>query len=290
MEQRLVVGFDGSPASAEAVLWAAAEAEPRGALVEVIACCDLPLTTEFWGSVPGVAGYDDEKLRDAMQAGVNAAIVSAQAHHPLVKFENAVELGSPRHILPDRSETADLLVLGRTGAGTAARFFLGSVADTAVRKSHCPVVLVHDEPRGSTGRIVVGVDGSEASTTALDWAIAEAELHDAELVVVHGWWYSFGGASEARQAKDLTHVDAALILDAALERVRTRSGCAARGELIESAAATTLVEHSAIADLVVVGSRGRGSVASMLFGSVAQGVSARAHCPTVVVRAPHSAA
>lgn len=287
MERRLIVGFDGSSASAAAVRWAAEEAERRDALVVVISCCDLPFATQFWGSMPFVPDYDDEKLRRTLEAGVHAVVEITRRKHPHVKFEENVVIGAPRRVLTERSRDADLMVLGRTGVGDTARFLLGSVADGVARKSECPVVLVRDERFAPRGRIVAGVDGSEASSAALDWAILEAELRECELVVVHGWWYSFGGAPESRQATDLTHVGAALVLDAALEHVRDRRGCAVRAELIEGDPTIALIDQSETADLVVVGSRGRGSVASMLLGSVAQGVSARAHCPTVVVRAPH---
>jgi nucleotide-binding universal stress UspA family protein len=273
MHGRLIVGFDGSTPSAEAVLWAAEEAQLRDAIVEVISCCPSP---------------GDQSLCRAMTAGIRAVVASTRVRTPDVEFEETVAVGDATDLLVERSSEADLVVTGRTGVGAITRTLLGSVADAVARRSHCPVVFVHAAPERSTGQVVVAVDGSEPSRAALDWAIEEAELRDAELIVVHAWWYSAGGTLESRRASDYTHVDAALVLDEAVEHVRDRSGCRLRGELIEGGAVGTVVDLSAAADLVVVGSRGRGSVASMVFGSVARGVSGGAHCPTVVVRAPHS--
>nr|WP_205528367.1 universal stress protein [Desertimonas flava] len=84
---------------------------------------------------------------------------------------------------------------------------------------------------------------------------------------------------------DLTRVDAALVLDRALERCRDRGRGAVRGELVEGPPARSLLEHADHADLVVVGSRGRGGFRSLLFGSVAHRVAEHAACPVVVVRA-----
>ena len=87
-------------------------------------------------------------------------------------------------------------------------------------------------------------------------------------------------------AWDLTRIDAALELEAAVRVARDRRRGPVEDRLVQGRTAFQLIEEARDADLVVVGSRGRGAVRSLLFGSVAQEVSARASCPTVIVNAP----
>lgn len=143
--------------------------------------------------------------------------------------------------------------------------------------------------RPSRPRIVVGVDGSDHSRAALAWALAEADRRSAAVDAV------------ATYPVDVYSRDAALIDQGHIDRVRTDTETRARAfveeVLAETAAdapvtldvrpgppAAELVRHSEDADLLVVGSRGRGAVRSTVLGSVALHCSVHAHCPVVVVR------
>lgn len=157
------------------------------------------------------------------------------------------------------------------------------------------------EPGGSARpRIVVGVDGSPAARTALAWALTAAARRAADVEVV------------AAFAVDLYWIDAYLLGPEALGEVRADTEQRARAMVAEvrsdpavagvpGAAETTvdvvvlagraaenLVQRAESADLLVVGSRGRGGVRSTLLGSVALHVSAHAGCPVVVVHTPPS--
>jgi nucleotide-binding universal stress UspA family protein len=287
MQERLIVGFDGSAASAAAVRWAAAEAQRRGAIVRAVACYLVPLATDYWGSVASSVLYDDELVRTATAEALDSAVRSVEKAHPEVKFEQEVVLGGARQVLTEQSHDGDLLVDGTAGAGGALSMMLGSVAHAVARTSACPVVFVpYPEQEQTFDHLVVGVDGSPASDAALEWALAEAELRRARLTVLHAWWYTYGGAPESTVARDLTRLDAALVLEPAMERARAATAAPVSGRLEENEAAPALVTESSTADLIVVGSRGRGAFRTVLFGSVAHAVSARSTCPVVVVREP----
>jgi nucleotide-binding universal stress UspA family protein len=146
------------------------------------------------------------------------------------------------------------------------------------------------------GRIVVGVDGSEHAQEALRWAAEEAKLRRATVVAAHAWTFT---PSLAVGAPDLMAVPAGNIAEeldadrAAAERALSDSISAALGDdpgvsverlLVEDAPGEGLVALAQDADLVVVGTRGRGNIAAALLGSVSNHVVQHAPCPVVIVR------
>jgi nucleotide-binding universal stress UspA family protein len=147
------------------------------------------------------------------------------------------------------------------------------------------------------GTIVVGVDGSEASHEALRFAVAEARLRDARVVAVHVWAFipptpigdpgmmpmpagDYPGQLEAERAAAEAELEGAL---AAAFPEGTPGEVEAR--LAEGDAAEALVDEAEGAELLVVGSRGRSGIASVLLGSVSRHVVSHAPCPVVVVKA-----
>ena len=135
------------------------------------------------------------------------------------------------------------------------------------------------------GRVVVGVDGSADADEALRLACREAELRDAELLLVHAWDYPYATELGTSEACDRAQVDGALVLEEAVRRARDLWAGPIKDKLVRGRAASALLEEAGTADLLVVGSRGRGAVRSFLFGSVSTEVSDRAPCPVMVVRA-----
>jgi len=147
------------------------------------------------------------------------------------------------------------------------------------------------------GTIVVGVDGSQASHEALRFAVAEARLRDARVVAVHVWAFipptpigdpgmmpmpagDYPGQLEAERAAAEAELEGAL---AAAFPEGTPGEVEAR--LAEGDAAEALVDEAEGAELLVVGSRGRSGIASVLLGSVSRHVVSHAPCPVVVVKA-----
>ena len=133
-----------------------------------------------------------------------------------------------------------------------------------------------------TGVVVVGVDGSEGSQRALQWAAEEARLRGARLRAVHVWSY----LDQAGEAFDPTYGedDARQFLDEALAGLGEGAG----GLEIERTPvcdlpARGLLDSAGDADLLVVGARGMGGFRGLLLGSVSQQVAQHAPCPVVIV-------
>jgi nucleotide-binding universal stress UspA family protein len=140
-------------------------------------------------------------------------------------------------------------------------------------------------------RIVVGVDGSEGSNAALAWAQEEAILRGATLVVVHTWSFPYVGDMAYSQyySGEAVEEDARTVLDGALERSGVlEAGLEIERHVVQGPAAQVLIEQGKGADLIVVGSRGRGGFAGLLLGSVSQQVAHHATSPVAII--PASAA
>ncbi|MGW1679639.1 universal stress protein [Saccharopolyspora sp. NPDC002376] len=119
-------------------------------------------------------------------------------------------------------------------------------------------------------RVLAGIDGSEESVTAGMWAAAEAALRGAPLWLV--------------TVEDSVTSQAWAVVRSAVEHCRRDyRGLEVTGAVVSGFAADALVQQSADAQLLVVGSRGRGAVAETLLGSVSRVVAERSSCPVVVV-------
>jgi nucleotide-binding universal stress UspA family protein len=276
------VGYDGSPSARRALNWAAAEAARRGGMVRLVACFTPPVSAEPW-YVP--AAVDIDRVRDDTVRHLHAAVASSEQRHPSVQFETEARVGPAAAELVDAARDSTLLVVGTRGHGSADPWRIGSVSQSVARHAPCPVAVVPEvESRPARDRVVVGIDGSISAAAALRWACREADVRDAELRIVHAWEYPYATELGTPQARDLTAVDAALLLEDSVRVARGHSNGAAEGRLVQGRTAAELVEEARDADLLVVGSRGRGAVRSLLFGSVSHEVSARASSPVVIVR------
>jgi nucleotide-binding universal stress UspA family protein len=149
------------------------------------------------------------------------------------------------------------------------------------------------------GIIVVGVDGSGNSRGALDWALNEARLRGSSVRALHAWMIPVVGTGEAPwalapppsyvelSAKEIEQ-HAREALDREVEEALARVGVVIDIErvVVEDSAGDAVIDASADAELIVVGSRGRGALATLVLGSVSHHVVQHAGCPVVVVPAP----
>jgi nucleotide-binding universal stress UspA family protein len=284
LHHQLVVGYDGSASSLSAIEWAASEAETRDARVRVMTSYSMEPLTDFGSGATG-SGFDMTEIEAECQDRLLAATTTVFERHPAVDHEIETVRLSPAAALLRAAEHADLVVVGSSGAGAITRFLLGSATGALLASSPCPVVVVPTKAPAPTSRVVVGTDGSEHADHAVRWAADEADRRGSELVVVHVWKYGYHLTMEGiDRADDFTPVDAELILDRAVEAARSVSAGVVVGELLEGSEADTLLELSKTADLLVVGSRGRGGFRAMLFGSIASATATHSSCPTVIVR------
>lgn len=286
----VLVGADGSESSLSAVRWAAAEAALLDVPLRIAHAWVWPLYHVHLGAPPGAppgAGLQAQAERLLDEAAEVARAVS-----PKAPIETSLLTGAAAAELLRAAEGARLLVLGNRGLGGFGGLLLGSVGVTAAAHAACPVVVT----RGAVapdGPVVVGIDGSEVSANAVETAFGEASRRHADLVVVHAW------ALPMRQAEAVTTGNGAnhegllsegersggALVEKALEPLRsTFPDVEVSVRLSGGAPAGELVAASSDAQLVVVGSRGLGSLRGLLLGSTAHALLHHAHCPVLVVR------
>lgn len=138
--RKVIVGTDGSPASARAVEWAAHEARAHGALLEILHGWTMPLMVDPGGMVPMVGVSPDEMQIHAERVVAGAITVAKAIAGDYVMGK--VEQRSPAGYLVEESRRADLVVVGSRGHGGFVGLVLGSVAQQVATHAHCPVVVV----------------------------------------------------------------------------------------------------------------------------------------------------
>ena len=281
----VVVGVDGSGSADRAVEWAAAEAARRGVALRLVSAFSWTTSDHPVGHDGRVAQYRDQLLEAARRRLSRAARI-AEGTSPGTETAPQVEIGAPIEVLGSEARRAQLLVLGDRGLGGVAGLVLGSVAVALAARGACPVVIVRGETRNTDGPVVVGIDESTVSEAALGFAFAAAAVRGAELVALHAW----SPTAIDKALEPLMDWDAvANKEDAAIAERLSGWGqkypqVTLRRSVVRDGAARALVDASRGAQLVVVGSRGRGTAAGLLLGSVSHGVLHAAHCPVAIVR------
>ncbi len=292
----VVVGVDGSDGARTALAWGLREARLRGAAVRLVTVWpeDLPPHVHDEGiGRPGIADFErDVRARMATEAAEVAAATGSEA----VRVHPEVRYGQPARQLVDSAGSDGLLVVGSRGRGSLRGVLLGSVGQQCAQHARGPVVVVrHEEPTGAApreqetaGRVVVGVDGSPGSAAALQFAEEEARLRGGELHVVHAWVDTvsgYGGPPWAVPVTTLQEQADTTLRESLQEAWRHGSpGVQVRAETVEGVDWDVLTRVAAGADLLVVGSRGRGGWSGLLLGSVGLHAVTDAPCPVAVVR------
>jgi nucleotide-binding universal stress UspA family protein len=133
----IVVGFDGSAASLEALEWAARQVELTASTLEIVATWDWPTT--FGWAVPIPTGFDPEQSVREVLAEAEAGV---RGRHPQIEITTRVLQGHPAPLLVEASKGAELLVVGSRGHGEFVGMLIGSVSEFCATNAHCPV-LVH---------------------------------------------------------------------------------------------------------------------------------------------------
>ena len=286
----IIVGVDDSPPSKVAVDWAARDAARRGVPLKLVFVLTPPVVTAF-PDVPMPPSYQQWQEGEGAKL-LERTLATAQEAAGDARLEISTELmsGPAVPVLADLSTDAAMIVVGCHGRGALARTLLGSVSTGLVHHAHCPVAIVHDEdplmPHPSQAPVVVGVDGSPASEHALEIAFEQASFRGVDLVAVHAW--SDSGVFEF-PGVDWTTMQAMgeETLSERLSGWQERyPDVLVRRVVVADRPAHQLLEQAESAQLLVVGSHGRGGFAGMLLGSVSTAVVHGARMPVIVTRGP----
>ncbi|MEU6848427.1 universal stress protein [Actinacidiphila alni] len=160
--------------------------------------------------------------------------------------------------------------------------------ETAERDTAPDVETAAGTDTAGSGRIVVGVDGSDPSLQALRWAVRQAALTGAVLEAVIAWEmpsaYGWGGLPALPENFDLEATTARVLDDAVEKALTPEQAATVTRRTVLGNAAQTILDRGEGADLIVVGVRGHGTFRATLLGSVSHTVTLHASCPVVVVR------
>ncbi|GAB3767816.1 universal stress protein [Microlunatus parietis] len=292
MTATIVVGLDGSPA-VTALRWAATEACLRGWSLRLVYALRMPHAVRpFGGSDVQPPAFLQKRAEDALAEACDRVVSQA----PWVEVETSVATRPALDALMHASRDAELVVVGTRGRGALGALAFGSVSSRLAARASCPVVVV--PPACPTlldhGSIVVGVDGSVHGDAALRFALVEAAHRSARVVVLHTYHVTLSGAIQDPyldwDAAEREYRDAQTLAQETVGRALAATGLAVPvvARAVAGRPADAVIKAARLAALVVVGSRGHGSLHNLLLGSVSQGVLHHATRPVAVVRASAS--
>lgn len=288
----IVVGVDGSAPSAKAVRWAAHEAAMRNVqltLVYVMSSVAIGSPAVLWPAAPipdELIQWQEDQARQILADSVRVAEERMGRDAP--EIVSGVLRAAPVPSLVDLSKSAQLMVVGSRGHGALRRVLLGSVSSGLVHHAHCPVAVIREEtPEGPDFAqlpVLVGIDGSRASEGATAIAFEEASFRGVDLIAMHAWSDS--------DVSDLPTLELSAVQASAEKLLSERLAgweerypdVSVRRSIVGDKPAHHLLEAAESAQLIVVGSRGRGGFTGMLLGSVSSSVVNGAEIPVIVAR------
>ncbi|KSZ56114.1 universal stress protein [Rhodococcus pyridinivorans KG-16] len=287
----IVVGVDGSPTSLQAAAWAAMEATRRMTPLTLITSMFMPGGYGIPVGLPD-SFFEDEEREAEKRLAAAAHHVAQSASPSTLTIETVICQGPPARELVERSKTAFMVVIGANQGGPIERAFLGSVSGTVVTHAHCPVAVIRSLPEiginDLSGPIVVGVDGSKHSEHAITVAFEEAALRNTQLVAVSAWsdvevHAPFSGDVDWTTIENR---ERAVLSESLAGRAEGFPDVQVRPIVVMDQPARYLREQAERAQLLVVGSRGRGGFVGMLLGSTTRALlhTASMTCPLLVVR------
>jgi nucleotide-binding universal stress UspA family protein len=278
----IVVGIDGSSSAVDAARWAAQEAARRTAPVYLVSAFGWSGHRHLGD--PGLGRYRESLLQDSWKTVADAARHVAEG----VEISELTLDGFPVPLLVTESRTAGLLVIGDRGLGGFTSLLIGSVAIRLAAQAECPVVVVRGEDPSDTGPVVVGVDGSPISEAALEFAFDAADSRGVPLIAVHVWNdYAVAFAVTEPVEWDSVEAEESRLLAERLAGWNEKyPDVEVRRVIVSDGPAHALIEQATAskAQLVVVGSHGRGSAAGLVLGSVSHALLHHSPCPVAVVR------
>jgi len=271
----IVAGYDGSPGSDQALRWAVEETRARGCTLTVCLAWAPHYLTVL--DDPAVYALAQNRGEHILAAGVSYAR-SALGAEPVLPL---LARGSPAEVLCEQSASAQMVVLGARGQGGIPGLALGSVPWQVAGHAQGPVVIVRSRRRRANqlqGPVVAGADGSARSQDVIRFAFREAELRRVPVLAVCALADAPAALGEAGR------------VEADFDRMlkpheKENPELTVLRQVSAGSPRTVLLDAAAGAQLLVIGSRGRGGLDDMSIGSVAHAVLHHAPCPVAVVPA-----
>jgi nucleotide-binding universal stress UspA family protein len=236
---------------------------------------------------PGLAEELAESRRSAALAALRSHMTQA-SQEELRRVVIEVLTGTPAATILGEAEAqgTDLIVLGEPRKQRMKELFVGTTAERVIRQSERPVLVVKGQPDKAYQRVLVAFDLSQAAERVLDTTLALAPL--AEFRLVHARRNSSGRVPEGMEEKGANERARSLLEDAA-RRAGARSAyphTKLAVDMVEGPPAAVIANTAAAfgADLLAMGTHGRGRVRTALFGSVAQELVATSSCDVLVTR------
>jgi len=293
----VVVGYDGSQTSRQALTWALHAARLRGSGVSIVYAC--PPTAEVVAQFGGSIAPDFSALERAAEQVLAAAAEQAHREAPDVNVDTRVVYAAASSALLTDTDEAAMVVVGSRGLGGFSELLVGSTGVQLAAHARCPVVVIRPQagdgqPGAGSGRVVVGVDGSPSSDAAVGFAFTEAALRGAGVSAVHAWDRppydvpppSHDPLPSYVVADEVAGTESRLLSEMLGAWPSKFPEVDVQHEAVDGDPVEALVSRSTGAAMVVVGSRGRGGFSSLLLGSVSHGVLHHARCPVVIVCHP----
>ncbi|MTE14300.1 universal stress protein [Nocardia aurantiaca] len=283
----IIAAVDGSATSYQAAVWAAVEANLHGCGLHIVTSVSLPV-----GEVPGevlgetdleLLAKDGQRIVDEASRVARAAVVGA-----VVPITTEVLREPIIGYLLERSEHVRTVAVGSRGLGAIRRGMLGSVADAVVRHAQCPVAVIHataaTDPLSAEKPVLVGIDGTPNSVPALEFAFEEASSRKVGLTALHAWTDILGSYVPLIGWEPLRAQENELLSERLAGFGERYPDVPVRRMLVMERPAQALLQESEYAQLVVVGTRGRGGFTGMLLGSTSSTLLHNVETPTVVIR------
>jgi nucleotide-binding universal stress UspA family protein len=283
----ILVGIDGSACGVAALDWAAAEAHLRGVALTLVHA--YPAS---WVGVSPEYFLMTDPAGPTAPRFVEEALTRVTVAWPRLAVSVRTVADPPAHALVAMSENAALVVVGAHGRSAVGRLLLGSVSQHVATHAHCPAVVVRGTPRDPAWPVAVGLDDSDAARAALAVALDEAALRDVPLLVVHSWQEpphaSYGAwAPPAGLEDSMREAAEGFVAESLAACPDTHPDLDVRARVVKGHPVTAVLEAAHHAQLLVVGSHGRGAFPGMAFGSVTTAALHGSDCPVLVV--PRSA-
>ncbi|MEE2033962.1 universal stress protein [Rhodococcus chondri] len=286
----IVAGVDGSETAAAAARWAGALAARFDAPLHLVH--SLPSEGIFYSEAAVlIQSQMVEQLKEDGEKLLASVSELVRADNPNLVVKSFIGPGPAATSLLEAAEEARIVVMGATGAGAIENFLLGSTVTRVSNHAPCPVVVWRGDttnPLPDTRPIVVGIDGSELSKAAVHYAFDLASTLGAPLKAVHSWIGDAAlgvGATAALVDWDAVATSETAVMSESLAGWHDKYPDVEVQRVIDRGpAAKVLLEHIEGAQLVVVGSHGRGQFRAALLGSTSQNLLHKSPCPVLVAR------